>query len=216
MKNLSYTTSTLSNDADGICASQSAAGAGALTLDGALVSGGIATIAEAQKVTVTSAGNDSGITFTVAGKDADGVTISDTFAGGNTTTASSTYYFKSVTGVSASAATASTVTVGPLSTNGAVSKSLRLNSKAENFKVGLFADVTGTLTYSVEYAYEQPEDSYSVSYSSSADWRVVDGLSAQTTDQQSNLAYPVNAVRLKITSYTSGSVKLTATQGYGS
>ena len=66
MRNLVYTFASLTDDDNGICASQAKVGAGALTLNGALVSGGVASWTDAQIVTVTSAGNDSGITFTFA------------------------------------------------------------------------------------------------------------------------------------------------------
>lgn len=95
---------------------------------------------------------------------------------------------------------------------------IRVNSKQpfSNFGLGLFVDVSSgaTLTYSVQYTYDQPEDSYPTDFSTDADWRDVDGLSGLSADEESNIAYPVNAVRLNVTSYTDGDATLTVTQAY--
>ena len=51
-------------DDNGIAQSQTTAGAADLTLNGALVSGGVATFDSPRQVIITSAGNDTGVTFT--------------------------------------------------------------------------------------------------------------------------------------------------------
>lgn len=91
---------------------------------------------------------------------------------------------------------------------------LRVNSQQPNFKLGLFAEISSgaNLTYTIQYTYDQPEDTYATDYATDADWRSVDAMSGVTADTVSNLYYPVNAVRINVTSYTSGSVQLTATQ----
>lgn len=104
--------------------------------------------------------------------------------------------------------------IGPLSANLAVSKSLRVNGQQRDFKLGLFVDISGTASYTAQYAYQQPEDEYAVSYSVSADWRAVDGLTALSADGTSNLFYKANACRLLLTAYTSGTETLTVTQSY--
>ena len=207
---------TLTNDDDGICASQALGAAGSLTINGALATSGVALWNRdtGQIVTVTSAGNDSGITFTITGADPDGTSITQTITGANAGAAVTTYFFTTVTSITASGAVATTVKVGVLSANLAVGRSLRVNGQQMNFKLGLFVDISGTCTYTAQYAYQQPEDTYAVSYSTSADWRSVDGLTALSADGASNLAYKVNAVRLKLTAYTSGTATLTATQSY--
>ena len=215
MRNLVYTSVAPTNSTTAICASQALGAAGSLRINGTLASGGVATLAEAQIVTITSAGNDSGITFTITGKDPDGTVISQAVTGANAGAAVSTFYFKTVTGIVTSGAVATTVTVGAVSSNGFVSKSLRCNGQQMAIKEGVFVDViSGTLTYTAQYAYQQPEDTYTNSYSMDADWRSVDGLSAQTADGTSNTFYKVNCFRLKVTSYTSGTVRLTLTQSY--
>src|SRR6185437_3174379 len=99
--------------ANNIALSQSPAGAGNLTLNGAAVAAGVATLDTQRRVLITSAGTDTGITFTVYGGNQSGSAISETVAGGSLgIPVSTTQDFLTVTRVAASGASASTVTVG--------------------------------------------------------------------------------------------------------
>jgi hypothetical protein len=91
---------------------------------------------------------------------------------------------------------------------------IRLNSEQPNFKVGLFSKISSgaTLTYDIEYTYDQPEGVYATDFETDADWRVVDSMNDLTADGVSNLFYPATAVRINVSSYTDGSVSLTPTQ----
>lgn len=212
MRNFVANITSLSNDANGAFEDQTLGAAGTLTLNGALASGGVVTFAQAQKISIEGTGNNSGVTATITGTDVDGTVVSEALVLANNGTVTSVLYYKTITSITTSAALTGNIEGGPLSTNGCVSKSLRVNSNQMDFKLGLFADMSGTLTYTIQYAYEQPEGEYSVSYSASADWRAVDAMSAVTADTTGNLFYPVQAVRALISSYTSGTLKLTATQ----
>lgn len=206
---------TATNDADGICETQSPGAAGALLINGLLASGGVASWGQGQKISIVSGGNDTNKTFTITGPDPDGTVISEVLAGASGGAATSVNWYKGVSSIVISAASASTVAVGILVANGAVSKSLRVNGEQPDFKLGAFVDVvSGTLTYSAQYTYMQPEDTYAVSYANSADWRGIDGLSSLSVDGQSNAAYKVNACRLRFSAFTSGSARLTITQSY--
>ena len=66
------TADTVVLDADGISTTATLGGAGTLTINGALASGGEVELSSGRQVTVTSAGNDTGITFTVTGTDVNG------------------------------------------------------------------------------------------------------------------------------------------------
>ncbi len=204
----------LTNDDDGISASQAVVGATSLLLNGALVTAGVALSPYAQIVSITSAGNDSGITFTITGLDPDGRSVSQAVTGANIGAAVSTYYFKAITSIVTSGSVATTVKVGWIATNGAMSRSLRMNGQQMNFKADYVVKITGTLTCSAQYTLDQPEDTYTTSYSVDADWRAVDSLSAITASAVSNSAYKVNASRLLISAYTSGTAKLTVGQSY--
>lgn len=99
-------------DADGVATSQTPSGAGNLTIDGAKASGGVATFNAARQVTITSAGNDAGRTFTITGTDVNGNTLTEAVTGADTDTATSTKHFKTVTQIAVDDATAGAVTAG--------------------------------------------------------------------------------------------------------
>lgn len=138
-------------------------GAAALTLNGAAVSGGIATIDTAaanntaigRRVIVTSGGDDTGITWTVVGTNAAGARISDTFAGVNNAAASSSLDFVTVTSITPSAAVATTATAG---TNGVgASRWIMLNNALTPMNLAVAIElVTGSANYTLEYTFDDP------------------------------------------------------------
>lgn len=146
-------TLTLAVDRDGICAAQQAAGAGDLTIDGALASGGAFSQSTAQQVGIYSAGNLSARTFTVygTGYDSSGrysASLSDAVTGPNNSTVETTSYYMTVSRVAVSGAVGSDVEVGPV--DEAVSQIIPINRHAE-FSTGLQTIVSGTINYDVEY-----------------------------------------------------------------
>ena len=104
---------TTAADADGVCQSQTptAGGEQALTINGAQASGGVATFVAARLITIASASDDSGRTFTVTGTDVNGNAQSETIAG-PATTVTGTLYFRTVTEVLVDENTAGAITVG--------------------------------------------------------------------------------------------------------
>jgi len=139
--------------ANNIALSQTAVGAQNLTINGAAATGGVATLDVQRRVIVTSAGNDSGITFTCYGTDAAGSLLQATVAGANIGAADFGVSFKTVTRVATSAATAAAVTVG---TNG-VADSRPIFLDAFGFGPGYVqASVTGTVNYTVWQSNEDP------------------------------------------------------------
>lgn len=98
--------SPLALSAAGIRAAAAVAGAGALA--GLLVT----TLDVPRALTILSAGNDSGITFTVAGKDAYGNAMVEVITGANAGTAAGKKAFASITSITASGAAAGNVSVG--------------------------------------------------------------------------------------------------------
>jgi len=140
--------------ANAIALSQTTAGAANLNLNGALASGGVATLDVARRVLVTNAGNDSGITFTVYGTTYGGAVVSETLQGTSGSSVSTTIDFKTVTRVATSGATsASGVTVG---TNGvAGSRWVRLDSWA-NAETSIQCNVSGTVNYTVQVTMDDP------------------------------------------------------------
>ena len=137
----------LENGVGNICATQTTGAAGDMLINGTLATSGVATLSKTGKeavamiVTVTSAGDNSGISFSVTGTDADNRVITDTFVGGNTVPASTTLHFLSVTGISVNGAITGNVTVDWLRANGGVTSSIILNSNEDNFAVSFNADL---------------------------------------------------------------------------
>ena len=101
-------------DADGISTTASISGAAALTINGTLTSGGSYTSGDniGQLVTITSAGDDEGITFTVVGTDAVGDAQTEVVTGADTAAATSSGYFNTVASITTSASSAAAVTAG--------------------------------------------------------------------------------------------------------
>jgi len=107
-------------DADGISTSQTPAGAGDLTITGALATGGVAILATAgqnvgRRVLITTVSNESAKTLTIYGTDITGNTVSETMTGPNATTGYTALDFVTVTRIAVSAAFTGAVTAG---TNG--------------------------------------------------------------------------------------------------
>jgi len=99
-------------DADGISTAATLSGAGNLTINGALASGGSCTFDAGRIVTILSAGNDSGDTFTVTGTDVNGDAQTEDITGANAGTATGSKYFKTVTQIAIDGASAGNVSAG--------------------------------------------------------------------------------------------------------
>ena len=107
-------------DADGISTAQNLSEADDLTITGALASGGSVTFDQPRNVTITSTGDDTGVTFTVTGTDETGAAQTEAITGVNAGAATGTSYFATVTQIAASGATDGNVTAGSGSSIAAV------------------------------------------------------------------------------------------------
>lgn len=196
-----FTKSLIAGNATVIAAAQAVAGAGNLTLASATV-----TLDSARQVLITSAGNDSGITFTVYGTNEGGNAIQETVTGANASTVATGQSFLTVTRVAASAAAAGNVSVGT-NTVGASAWDV-LNVHSPNFEVGFSAIVTGTINYTVQHTYDDPNGlavgAYPTPFNNAA-------ASAQTASIDGAYTTPVMAIRIQINSGT-GSVKFSRVQ----
>ena len=190
-------------DADGVCASQSPA-AGAILINGALATGGVATFGAAQLVRLTSAGNDSGITFTFIGTDADGNPQSQTVAGTNATNTDTTLFFKTITSITKSGATAGAIVVGNLITS--VSPTLKINTQVNPCNFNLLTQlVSGTATWGMDYSFDDGS-------SYPALWIADSVVTAKSANFESTWIKPIQALRLKLTASSSGNVALKVVQ----
>lgn len=200
--------------ANGIAQSQSRGSAGNLTLNGSLVTGGVAIMDAPRRVIITSAGDDSGITFTITGagrpQNNGGAAISETIAGADAAAAQTTQDFATVTRISNSAATASTITAG---TSDVASGPWVVSSQFQtDFQASLFGHLlSGSPTWQVDYTYDDVFGTWLAPGQTFPIAIPLPTLMAQTTDADGSIANTtVRAVRLTLT--VPGSVMLTTTQ----
>ena len=96
-----------------IATSQSVSGASTVVINGARAISGVAYLVPAAQVVITSASNDSGITFTVAGLAPDNVTAqTQTITGSNSSRTATTKLFGVVNSITTSGSTAGNIQVG--------------------------------------------------------------------------------------------------------
>lgn len=101
----------ITSDDDGICAAQSLASAGALTINGALASGGAVTLDVPRGIQIVSSNTDTAV-LTVTGTDVYGRAMSEAITLSSTTVVNGKKAFKTITSVTASAAIANLAKVG--------------------------------------------------------------------------------------------------------
>lgn len=188
--------------------------AGPVTLNGSLVSGGVATLDQPRRVLFTSVGNDSGITFTITGTDWNNAPATEVLTGANASTVYSTYDYKTVTSIVASGASAGNVSIG---TNGvASSRPVFLDLYADS-STYIQADTGGSsaITYTIQLSGDNPNDP-NVPYSS-VRW-INSGTAAlvnATSSQNANQAGIPTMIRCLVTnagSSTSASVHVNFNQ----
>ena len=204
--------------ATAVCASQTLAAAGNLTINGSAASGGVATLDTQRRVLITSAGNDSGITFTVYGTNDNGGVIRQTITGGNAAGVATGLDFYTITRIYASGATAAGVTVGTNTVGSSRWVLFDPHLTAPNLGLGLEL-VSGSGETSGEYTMDEvmlPSINPTVNLQGS-DTAVpvvnaISGLSNQTANAQSDLTQQIRAWRLTVNSGT-GAWKLTGIQG---
>jgi hypothetical protein len=218
MANTTVFTKSLSTaaSANNIALSQSP-GAAALTLNGAAVTGGIATIdtfnattnsSPGRRVLITSGGDDHLINFLITGTNSSGNVVTDTVAGTNAGTSQSNIDFVTVTKIIGSGAIASTVTAG---TNGVGSSDWKVWSWMSDspLNIGYAVElVSGAVNYTVQYTYDDPNNlpagvSFPLAFNTI--------LLNQTATADSTLSTPFIATRVLINSGT-GVIRIRAVQ----
>lgn len=195
------TTSFPNADGNYIATSQTLAGAGFLTLVES-------TITPPRYVTITSAGNDSGITFLITGAGPNNENQTETLTGAAVGTVTSTKTFAYVDSIYASGATAAAVEAGV--TQSGYSQWIPLDIYTPNQVTTISATVSGTVNYSIEYTNEDPFD-HSFVHQAVAHPAAGGAFTGASTNQTHFTTTLMRAVRYKINS-GSGSIRLTITQ----
>jgi hypothetical protein len=172
----------------------------------------VAALSPAGRITITSAGDESGNTFTISGTNWSGIPISEILTGANIGAVTSVMDYKTITSIVAEDATADAIEVGTAQSGG--SRWVRLDGWAFA-QVGLQVDVDGTIDYTVQQTFDDPSAAVlpvspeAVTWIDSADTAVV----TETASKQSSYAYAPTFVRV-VANSGAGSAVLRVTQ-YG-
>jgi len=162
--------------------------------------------AQAQHVTIVSAGDDSGDTFTVTGENRYEDALTESITGADSVAALGTKNFGRVDKVTSSGASTGDVEVG---VNGlAESQWYVLNYRGPDFNIGLGVQLStsASLTYTVQHTFHDvladdfaEDDATTYNHES---------MVTKTAASDGNYINPPTATRLAITAHTSGSAVL--------
>ncbi len=167
--------------------------AGALTLNGALISGGVLpTQTLAYILLLTTAANDSAKTITITGVASDGSTT-ETVSLPNATTGFSAKAWFSISSITVSAALIGNLSIGTANaTLSAYSAPIPVDVYSSYTQLAV--DISGTINFTVQKCYEM------LNRGETPNW--ITAQAAGAIDVQTLLTGPVSAVRLQINSYT--------------
>lgn len=200
-----------SSGATKIALSQAVGGAGNLTLNGALVSGGVATLDTPRRVTITSlTGDNSGVTFTVYGTDFAGYPLQASTLGavssGSPVAIDVGVSFLTVTKITASGASTGNVEAG---TNGVADSAPLFLDEFGFAPTSLQVNVSGTANFTVAQTLDDPTNPnwiWSAGGTAASFSNVVwinhpdTNLVANTVSVQGNYAYVPKMVRVTLNS----------------
>lgn len=190
--------------ANGIATSQSGA---SITLNGSLVTAGVANLTTARRVIVTSVGgDDSNKTFTVVGTDRYSRPQTEVLTGASSAAAQTAHDFLTVSSVTPSGAVASSVIVG---TNGTASSDAYICDWVPNGNlIGVNAMATGTVTYSIEECYDDFAPAWDQA-NNTFNWVQDTTIKSTSASAHGQLAGPFTAIRVTVNSYSGTSASVT-------
>ena len=205
MRPISFTRSQPAASGTSVAAAQLLNASGVITLNGALVSGGVATLTVPAVLTVFSE-KSATVSFVVTGTAPNGASQTETLAVTASGTVTGSLSFATVTSVAASAPTSATISLG----NGVPGYTawIPLDIYTPNQVTNISNKVSGTVNYSVEYTNEDP---FNTGIQQLAVPHPNASLTAATGDETQFTTTLMRAVRLKINS-GSGSVRFTCVQ----
>lgn len=211
---------------NGIALAQAVAGAKNLTLNGSLVTSGVANLtgpgAGAQRVVAVSANaGDNTQILTITGLNISGAAISEKLALNGVTQVNSIYDYASVSNIAINAATAGNITAG---TDAIGSTPWVLdNFLSPGWYLSVAVSLTGTVNYTVEHTYDDPNTTPTL-YSSMEPasnqpplvWANAT-LAAKTANGEAQYAnWPIFAHRLTINSGNGKAIMQSIQAGIGS
>ncbi len=185
--------------ANNIALSQTPAGAGAMTLNGSLVTAGVAVLDNPRRVLITTA--DTTTKFTINGLTTTGTLLTETFLVASGATYSQLDYAK-VTSITVNQGTTAAVTVG---TNGVASTPwVRFDDYAPA-PASIQCVVTGTVNYTVQQTLDDPNSATNPVLPSAVTWVATSDTAAvgATGSVQTNYAFAPTFARVLLNSSTS-------------
>jgi hypothetical protein len=148
-----------------------------------------------RQVTLTSANNLSAANFTITGFDLYSQPLSEVLAGPNANTVTSVNQYSRITSITVSAPVAA-VSVG-LALTGVIG-AYQYNHFATNSNLGAQVIVTGVITYSLCYSFNEVPNIYAASFTP------VVAMTAATTSQMANVIQPTRYVYIRVTASNLG------------
>jgi hypothetical protein len=205
MRPISFTRSQPAASGTSVAAAQLLNASGVITLNGALISGGVATLTVPAVLTAFSE-KSATVNFVVTGTAPNGASQTETLAVTASGTVTGSLSFATVTSVVADAATSATISLG----NGVPGYTawIPLDIYTPNQVTNISAKASGTVNYSVEYTNEDP---FNTGIQQLAVPHPAGSLTAATGDETQFTTTLMRAVRLKINS-GNGSVRFTCVQ----
>jgi len=197
--------------ANAVCLSQTPSAA--FTINGALATGGVATMDTPRRVLFTTAGDETGKTIALTGTDRTGNVISETLAAPNVSTVASVLDYATVTAISISSAAAGAITVG---TNGVAASSwVRFDEWAPS-SVSIQVNVSGTVNYTVQQTLDDPNSPTNAVSASLMTWvsHPDSNLVGATSAVQGNYAYVPVYARVLLNSGTGSATATCIHAGY--
>jgi hypothetical protein len=194
----------------GIALAQSGTAGTALTLNGSLVSGGVATLDAPRRVIITPAANESANVFTITGTDVYGRTQVEALNGVASGSAVTAHDFATVTSIVPTNNTSGTVTSG---TNGTGSSIPYIVSAYANPNlIGVFVELTGTVTFSIEKSGDYFGPAWDLNTNTPI-WFADSGFTSLSANTSGQVQGPLTMIRLTVTSGT-GSATARFLQAY--
>jgi hypothetical protein len=195
-------------DADGIAQAQNPAST--FTLNGALVSGGVARLGASRRVLITTTADETGVTFTVTGTNRAGDVLSEDVTGVNNTSTYTALDFFTVTSVTNSTTLTGNVTIG---TNGIGGSPWVMLDPWALPNVSIQLNVTGTVNYTLQQTLDDPNSPTNPVAAADVTWvSTSDTLAvAATTSLQTNYLFTPQYTRVLLNS-GSGTVEATFAQ----
>lgn len=187
----------------------------AVTINGSLATGGVATLDVPRRVQITTGGSESGKTMTIVGTTFGDTTVTDVVSlPSSATTVASAIDFKTVTSMTISSTAGAALTVG---TNGTAGSPWFQPDPSLSGNVSIQVAVSGTVNYTIQQTLNDPNINtailpYQMTWLSSSDASVV----GATASAQSNYLFLPSYSRVFLNSQTNpGYVIVTYIQASG-